>query len=196
MSGKPQYDEDAVLDAATDVFWRHGYASASIGDLTEATALSRSSLYQRFGDKEGLFNEVLERYIDRVLSRMKSTVTQSSKASVAALLLEFVPKEGNSTLPPGCLLLRCIAEQINLAPAGRTMATTGVRRQHRIFLDILKQGQLAGEIGQSVDLEVLAWYYFGVLQAVVNIPAVGVTSKAIAELIDMAMSAWPSDQRH
>ena len=66
MSGKPQYDEAAVVDAAMEVFWRNGYAAASISDLTTATDLSRSSLYQRFGDKDGLFREVLDAYAERV----------------------------------------------------------------------------------------------------------------------------------
>src|ERR1700691_5288276 len=53
MSGKPQFDETAVIAAATEVFRRHGYAAAAVSDLTEATGLSRSSLYQRFHDKDG-----------------------------------------------------------------------------------------------------------------------------------------------
>ena len=62
MSGKPQFDEAAVIAAAIGVFRRHGYAAASISDLTEATGLSRSSLYQRFRDKDGLFQEALAAY--------------------------------------------------------------------------------------------------------------------------------------
>ena len=45
MSGKPQFDEVSVIAAAVEVFWRKGYAAAAISDLTEATGLSRSSLY-------------------------------------------------------------------------------------------------------------------------------------------------------
>ncbi|MBB5404445.1 hypothetical protein HDG41_006547 [Paraburkholderia sp. JPY162] len=30
MRGKPQFDDAAVIDAAMKVFWRHGYAVASI----------------------------------------------------------------------------------------------------------------------------------------------------------------------
>ena len=59
MTGKPKFDEAAVIAAAAGVFWRHGYTAASVNDLTEATGLSRSSLYQRFGDKDGLFREAL-----------------------------------------------------------------------------------------------------------------------------------------
>jgi AcrR family transcriptional regulator len=72
MSGKPQFDEASVIAAAIGVFRRHGYAAAAISDLTEATGLSRSSLYQRFHDKDGLFREALAAYTQRVLRRMNS----------------------------------------------------------------------------------------------------------------------------
>src|ERR1700726_4316720 len=72
MSGKPQFDEVAVIAAAIEVFWRSGYAAGAVSDLTEATGLSRSSLYQRFHDKDGLFQEALEAYTQRVLRRMTS----------------------------------------------------------------------------------------------------------------------------
>ena len=91
MSGKPQYDEAAVIAAAIDVFWRHGYATASINDLTEATGLSRSSLYQRFGDKDGLFRDALAVYTERVLRRMSSARVDSARGSVAAILRDFLP---------------------------------------------------------------------------------------------------------
>jgi AcrR family transcriptional regulator len=81
MSGQPRYDEYAVLDAAITVFWQHGYASTSVGELTKATGLARSSLYQRFGDKDGLFNEALARYSERVVARMRSIKANSAKTN-------------------------------------------------------------------------------------------------------------------
>ncbi|MCY0854211.1 TetR/AcrR family transcriptional regulator [Cupriavidus sp. D39] len=91
MSGKPQYDEGAVIDAALDAFWRHGYAATSINMLTEATGLSRSSLYQRFKDKDGLFQMALAAYTDRVLRRMKSYEGGSARARLEALLRGLLP---------------------------------------------------------------------------------------------------------
>ncbi|WP_431702506.1 TetR/AcrR family transcriptional regulator [Pseudomonas sp. BR20] len=194
MSGKPQYDESAVLKAATAVFWRHGYANASVSDLTEATGLSRSSLYQRFHDKDGLFNESLQLYTDRVLTRMRSTRAQTSKASVEALLREFLPKAFGVERPPGCLISRSNAEQEDLTATGKKTANFAACQQRQIFVDILTHGQLEGEIGQHVDLDLLAWYYFGILQAVVNLPSVGATNQTLGALIDVAMSAWPKSK--
>ena len=86
MSGKPQFDDVAVIAAATEVFWRQGYAAAAISDLTEVTGLSRSSLYQRFRDKDGLFLEALEAYTQRVLRRMNSAKADTARGRLTALL--------------------------------------------------------------------------------------------------------------
>src|SRR3984957_14804802 len=104
MSGKPQFDEAAVIAAAMKVFWRHGYAAASINDLTEATGLSRSSLYQRFGDKDGLFREALAAYTERVLKRMNGVEADTARGRLRAMLRAYLPKPTDLQRPAGCLI--------------------------------------------------------------------------------------------
>lgn len=191
MSGKSQYDESAVISAAVGVFWRYGYATASISDLTEATGLSRSSIYQRFGDKDGLFNEALERYVERVITRMESTRKASAKESVEALLRDFFPADPKAQRPSGCLLSRSCVEKADLSAVAQVAVNNGIDRQHKVFLEILKYGVTQGELGQSVNLEALAWYYFSILQAVVNLPPAGASIETLSNVVDIAMSAWP-----
>lgn len=64
--------------------------AASIGDLTEATGISRSSLYQRFGDKDGLFREALAVYTQRVLDYMKAANSGTARGRLEALLHAFI----------------------------------------------------------------------------------------------------------
>jgi AcrR family transcriptional regulator len=51
------------------VFWRDGYDGASVAELAEAMGISKPSLYAAFGDKEGLFLRVLERYGEQQRAR-------------------------------------------------------------------------------------------------------------------------------
>ena len=88
--------------AAIEVFWRRGYSGAAISDLTAATGLSRSSLYQRFHDKDGLFQEALEGYTQRVLLRMNSAKADTARGRLKALLRAFFPDRSR---PAGCLSL-------------------------------------------------------------------------------------------
>ena len=46
---------DEVLEKVMLVFWEKGYNDTSLEDLLSVTGLSKSSLYQAFGNKHELF---------------------------------------------------------------------------------------------------------------------------------------------
>ncbi|MET8012096.1 TetR/AcrR family transcriptional regulator [Streptomyces sp. NPDC005266] len=52
---------DAILDTASALMSRHGYAATSISMISAACGLPTSSLYWHFGSKEGIYVTVLER---------------------------------------------------------------------------------------------------------------------------------------
>jgi AcrR family transcriptional regulator len=195
LSGKPQYDESAVVDAALNVFWRHGYAATSINELTLATGLSRSSLYQRFQDKDGLFQEALSSYTERVLGSMNAVAGDTARHRLEALLREFLPKQGRPKRPPGCMLTRSCAEMADLPQAARTVALAGLNAQRAVLEGILREAASNGELAKEADVEGLAWHYLGVLQATLTLPQAGATPRTLAYLIDMAMSAWPEAKK-
>ena len=63
--GRPRtFDTEQALGRAMNVFWRKGYAGASLPDLTRAMGINRPSLYAAFGNKASLFRKVLDRYAD------------------------------------------------------------------------------------------------------------------------------------
>ncbi|WP_084518072.1 TetR/AcrR family transcriptional regulator [Microtetraspora niveoalba] len=49
----------ALLEAAMDLFARHGYAGTSVRAIALATGLSESVLYRHFANKQAIFDEVL-----------------------------------------------------------------------------------------------------------------------------------------
>jgi AcrR family transcriptional regulator len=191
MSGKPQFDEPAVIAAALDVFWRHGYAGASINQLTEATGLSRSSLYQRFQDKDGLFQEALSAYIERVLQRALAVRAATPRDRLDALLREFLPREGRGKRPPGCLLARSGSELVDIPAAGRALVIDGLRRQRAMLEDLLREAIAQRQLAPDANVPELAWYYLGVLQAILNLPQAGATAAELRGVVDAAMAAWP-----
>jgi len=50
----------------------------------------------------------------------------------------------------------------------------------------------AGELAEDADIDAMAWYYLGVLQAVLNFPQAGGDPSMLDRMIDVAMSVWPS----
>jgi AcrR family transcriptional regulator len=190
MSGKPQFEEAAVIAAAIEVFWRHGYTAAAISDLTEATGLSRSSLYQRFRDKDGLFQEALAAYTQRVLRRMNSAKANTARGRLKGLLRAFLPD--GSRRPAGCLIGRSCAEISALSNDGQASALAAATRQREVLAGLLREGVAAGELAEDADIDAMAWHYLGVLQAVLNFPQVGADPIMLDRMIDVAMATWPS----
>jgi TetR/AcrR family transcriptional regulator, copper-responsive repressor len=191
MSGKPQFDEAAVVAAAIDVFWRQGYSGAAISDLTEATGLSRSSLYQRFHDKDGLFQEALAAYTQRVLRRMNSAKADTARGRLKALLRAFLP-DGSSLRPAGCLIARSCSDIPALSAEGQAAALAAATHQREILSGLLREGVAAGELAEDTDIDAMSWYYLGVLQAVLNFPQAGADPSMLDRMIDVATSVWPS----
>jgi AcrR family transcriptional regulator len=191
MSGKPQFDEAAVIAAALDVFWHHGYTGASINQLTIATGLSRSSLYPRFQDKDGLFQEALAAYIERLLHRAHAVRADTARGRLQALLREFLPPEGRSRKPPGCLLARSCSELADLPAAGQSLVIAGLKRQRTMLEELLREAVANGELPPDADAVALSWYYLGVLQSLLNLPSAGATAAQLRGVAEAAMAAWP-----
>lgn len=69
--GRPSLPEaerlgERILDAATDLFFSHGYGSTSIEAIARRAGISKRTFYHRFADKPALFVAVVHRIIDRL----------------------------------------------------------------------------------------------------------------------------------
>ena len=66
---------DALLDAAYDAAVRTGWDRARMADIAAAAGVSRQTLYDQFGDREGLATELALRELGRFLSGTEAAMT-------------------------------------------------------------------------------------------------------------------------
>ena len=79
--GRPRsFDEEEVLAAVMDVFWRKGYEATTMADILAATGLHKGSIYQTFGDKHTLFVRALRSYVDNMRSAMTDLLAGADSA--------------------------------------------------------------------------------------------------------------------
>jgi TetR/AcrR family transcriptional regulator, copper-responsive repressor len=63
--GRPKnFSREEVLERAMPVFWKHGFADATLQELERATGVNKSGLYTEFRDKEDLFVACLRHYVE------------------------------------------------------------------------------------------------------------------------------------
>jgi AcrR family transcriptional regulator len=85
VGGRPRkFDQDAALEQAMRLFWRHGCEGASLDQLTAAMGIAPPSLYGAFGSKAELYRAALDRYGSLDLSAMRQA--QTLAGAVRALL--------------------------------------------------------------------------------------------------------------
>lgn len=61
---------ERIVEAAVEEFSRHGFRQASLNRLAESLGISKGSLFQYFGNKEGLFLFIFDHAVDLVRQRL------------------------------------------------------------------------------------------------------------------------------
>ncbi|WP_201276673.1 TetR/AcrR family transcriptional regulator [Marisediminicola senii] len=104
------FDEADVVRSARQVFWDRGYEATAVPDLEAATGLNRSSIYHHFDSKRGLFDAVVDSYLDDVV-RPRLAPLMSPRVEPGALegyllgLQRAMLDESTALSTNGCLLL-------------------------------------------------------------------------------------------
>ncbi|OZC04296.1 TetR/AcrR family transcriptional regulator [Rubricoccus marinus] len=158
MARPLSFDPDAALDAAMRTFWQHGYAGSSIQDLTEATGLSRSSLYNQWGDKLGLYIAALDRYRRRdgavaFLPLLRSGEPLARiRAVFSALVEDAVEAPGR-----GCFMVGASAERGPDCSATRLRTRDALSALAGSFEAAIRSAQASGDISAEKDPVALSY---------------------------------------
>ena len=103
---------ERALGEMTRVFWEKGYHATSISDLEHATGLNKRSLYNTFGDKEAIFEAVLDVYIENA-SAMREVLRRQPPGLPNIKRFFGQIKHPDSR---GCLLTKTINQSMLVAP--------------------------------------------------------------------------------
>ncbi|MEO7199698.1 MAG: TetR/AcrR family transcriptional regulator, partial [Dokdonella sp.] len=85
--------KERILGAAEELFARHGFAGASLRELTTAAKVNLAAVNYHFGSKDNLVNEVLRRRLDELSEqRMRALheVLTHKEPSLEDLLAAFI----------------------------------------------------------------------------------------------------------
>jgi TetR/AcrR family transcriptional repressor of nem operon len=94
------------------VFWAQGYAAASVDSLSRAMKVPRASLYQVFGDKEGLFLAAVAHYRDVSFAPVMKLLSggKDLRSDLTAFLNGVIDFATQDPQTPGCLIACVLAD--------------------------------------------------------------------------------------
>ncbi|MBP7950346.1 MAG: TetR/AcrR family transcriptional regulator [Verrucomicrobiales bacterium] len=163
MSATATNSRDAVLASATAAFASRGYAGTSVQDILGATGLSKPTLYYYFGSKAGLFRAILDQAQDesyRIIAESSRSVSgsRSQLGEIAAAMFDFSVRNKD--------LIRLIISSAFAAPEELPPGVYDMAKRQRLFHllgDVIRAGQLAGELTAHFKASELAEAFFGAI---------------------------------
>ena len=173
------------------LFWRKGYAATSVEDLTETLQLSRSSLYDTFGDKRTLFLEALKFYSERVLDATARTLNESRSpiAGIQKVFDDLIASVGSETGALGCFMVNSIAELVPYDPDVTEIATTYSESIQKLFITVLMQAKSQNMLTEKQTPHQLAAYIFNMVQGIRILIKSGATKKQVQAISAMTLQS-------
>ncbi|MDP9639378.1 TetR/AcrR family transcriptional regulator [Rhodococcoides fascians] len=157
MGRTADFDRDAVVDAALDQFWAHGFHGTSTDMLCRATGLGRSSLYNAFRSKIGLYEECMSTYLTKADESADAILLGSATSVLDRIgllfddLIEGEMDRRSSGGPSGCFSVNTAIEAADdpelAAPLERL--TANLQRRLSVLADYLHAGQATGEVSST-----------------------------------------------
>jgi TetR/AcrR family transcriptional repressor of nem operon len=158
MARQREFDADAALDRAMEVFWSKGYEATSLDDLCEVTGLSRSSLYAAFGSKRNLLLRSVERYVAQRNPRITAVLAQPGpvREAFAALASQFIDQIVAGPGRRGCFLGNCAAELPRSDRTALARVKQGLATTEAAFRGALLRARAQDELAADADVDALA----------------------------------------
>ena len=190
LLGRPrQFDiEHAVIDAM-NVFWTRGYHATSLTDLLEGTGLSKSSLYNVFGNKKSLFLRALDYYAEVGLEELGETLAApgSVKEAIRSALTIYVPLSAGITGQRGCMVVATAAEMLPHDPEVGARIKDTFRRIQALLASAVRRGQTKGEIALDQEAQDAARFLVCQIEGMRLLGKVGATSQEMAAVVALAL---------
>ncbi len=146
MARTKVFDEDLILEKAMNLFWKKGYNATSAQDLVDYLGISRSSLYDTYGDKHSLFVKALKQYrkerIDPVINGVdKAEDIEAYIRNVFEVVkIEALSEERSK----GCFMVNAAVELAPVDDEVATIANSIMRDTENAITKAIKKGQQQG----------------------------------------------------
>jgi AcrR family transcriptional regulator len=192
--GRPRgFERDAALARAMEVFWRKGYESASMTDLTRAMGIASASLYAAFGSKEELFRQAVNYYAATEGPEIWAGMERAATAyeAVEIYLMETARTFTRRAKPPGCLI---VLSALHPSEDSDLVRRELIEMRLQTIADLkarLQRGVTDGEISAKADLDAIARFYVTVQQGMSIQARDGAGRRELESVARAALASWP-----
>ncbi|WP_158797749.1 TetR/AcrR family transcriptional regulator [Pedobacter sp. L105] len=155
---KAERTRQFIIESTAGIFNKKGYVGTSMADMTEATRLTKGSIYGNFENKEEVaiaaFDYNLSKVHQAVEQRFKKAITYHDKLMVYAMVYHSFM--GGTFPEGGCPILNTAIEADDTHTPLKEKAAAAVIQWKKKLITLMEEGVKAGEFKSVVDNDQLA----------------------------------------
>src|SRR6201993_4857135 len=164
MARPREFDEMAVLEAAMNCFWAHGFEQTSMRDLAERMGIAGASLYNAFGDKRSLYRQAFVYYLAQTVRDRVARLEKLPPAlAIRTLFDEIIERSVDDEQRCGCMLVNAALELAPYDPEFQQLVAEEMIFIEAFFRRCVAAGQKGGSIVGTRPAEELAKLLLSVL---------------------------------
>lgn len=182
-----------IVEKTAPIFNKKGYAGTSLSDMTEATGLTKGSIYGNFADKDEVALAALD-YNLKKISQMVSAEMEK-RASYRDKLKVYVEVYGNETKYPffgsGCPIMNATTECDDTNPALARKAGQALLDWKNKVVGLIESGKKTGEFKAETNPEQAALTIISLIEGAILFTRAGYqaeTRKMIINSVEQAIN--------
>lgn len=157
----PDATRDALVEAAFEEIYRHGFQAASLSSILAKTSLTKGALYHHFPTKNDLGLAVIEDVVREGLDAMFFSPLRES-AEPFATLLEIIRRKGQQTeherISLGCPLNNLMQEMSPLDKDFKHHLNAVLTEWQTTITEALQRAQQQGTVRRDLDCRAAALF--------------------------------------
>ncbi|MFC5825207.1 TetR/AcrR family transcriptional regulator [Nonomuraea insulae] len=189
MARTKEFDPDAALQQALELFWERGYEATSMADLVERLGVARASIYATFGGKRELYLKALERYLEQNNAIEPLSQPGPALPAIRGLFDAYVAECLADELRRGCMVVNTAVEFAGRDAAVLAKVVVSWAGLETALAGALIRARAQGEIPAGKDPEALARFLLVLLQGIRVLGRADPDPRRLRDAVDQAMIA-------
>lgn len=155
---KAEKTKQFIIEQTASLFNKKGYAGTSLNDITQATGLTKGSIYGNFGGKDEVALAVFDYNLKKVTSIFEAEMSACTTTQEKLMVYVKVYSQFQDFAFPagGCPMQNTAIEADDTHPQLKKKALAAIMAWKKAITDIIEQGIKNKEIKEGVNAEQMA----------------------------------------
>ena len=150
---KAERTKQLIIEKTAPIFNTKGYAGTSLTDMTDATGLTKGSVYGNFEDKDDVALAAFDYNMDKLIGQVREQ--QTNQRSALSKLQAFIIVYRNGLQAPvlsgGCPIINMGIEADDTHPQLKERVNSALTKWHKSISAIIQQGKMQGEFKDEIN---------------------------------------------